>query len=167
MKPEVIARRVKTDVPTHYGCQLYAVVGSYQQLASVEKALADAGLPAAVGLNAQVMEALGDHKLDKLMKFEARSKAAIVSEMTMAYRSVLQSKLLAGDLAVLKEFELLFQYGVDLNVARNYAIDGKAIVMLVPGREDGGTVFAYGSGDMDDTEFFPGLFDPEHIWEVD
>ncbi len=162
MTPESIAAQIKGLSPPSMGRAVFAAVGSYQRLREVDEHLAVLGVPPSIALGHGLL--CRHPELERSERMERDLAQKLRGDLQKEYEALYADHFTEHDLLVVRDFELLVRFGVDLGSIRGAATNGKMAVYLVPGRLEGGKVLAYAS---EDVEGYP-LFDLElsHVWEV-
>jgi len=162
MTPESVAAHIKGLSPPSMGRALFAAVGSYQRLREVDDHLADLEVQRSVPLGHELLCRHPEFERSERMERDLAQK--LRGDLQKAYEGFYADHFTKHDLLVVRDFELLMRFGVDLGSIRGAATNGKIAVYLVPGRLEGGKVLAYTS---EDAEGYP-FFDVElaHVWEV-
>lgn len=158
----------KLSAPT--GRHLYGILGSFQQLEQFELALAEARLrdsspfPMPLSVTAGILSSIPDDEFRRLIKDEARRPEPVAAHVGRAFESFLRSSLNEHDVIVLKDFELLFAYRVELQPLRTLAADQNHVIMLLPAERSGNRVIMYPGPDQRDLPV--NLIAENHIWEI-
>ncbi len=174
MEPLKAIRIFRARLANKIGRHVYAFVGDSQTLEVLEGYLGmlrtpqgGLPLPKATSLNRVVLERLPQPRLEALARREPLQRAAIYQELTEAFQGFIQDHFRRWNILILKDFELLFHYGVELGYLRGVSIDRRHTALLIPGRRRGNRVLAYGWDEREGWEFYPGLVVPQEIWEVE
>ena len=174
MDPLEALRTFRAKLANQIGRHVYAFVGDNQTLELLEGYLGmlrtpqgGLPLPEATSLNRVVLERLPQPRVQALARREPLQRAAIYQELTRAFQGFVQDYFTRRNILILKDFELLFHYGVELRFLRSISIDRRHTALLVPGWRRGDRIFAYAWEEQEGWEFYPGLVVPQEIWEVE
>ena len=156
------------------GRHLYGILGSYAQLADFEETVLTHAkdprgdrYPRPANLNHDLLARIGDEDLRKLVQAEARRPRTIQRRLGQELDSLLRERLEEHWFLVLKQFELLFTYGLDLSVFRTRATDQKHVLLLLPGARIGDHVTLFHEADSRFQRTLPpNLIADNHLWEL-
>ena len=171
--PQIISQlrdKLNLDVGRH----LYAVLGSYSQLARFEQTdLAHASdpqgnpFPPPFNLNRELLARIGDDDLRHLVNVEARRFNAVQRHLNHAFDQLLHDLLRQNHLIILKQIELLFAYGLDLSVLRTRASNQNHILLLLPGERRGERLVIFHEAAERFQRAIPqNLLADNHLWEI-
>lgn len=170
---EEIMRELGDRWGDHGKRHLYLVLGSAAALTQFEKDLAFAKnadrepLQAPLSVNQELMKRLPDAELDNLVQGEAKYPSAVSHRLTDAFKSVVSGALISHSIVVLKDFELIFAFDIDLAELRLQAANGKHIVLLIPGHFSGDRIVLFHEADDRFQRGLPtNLVMDSHIWEI-
>jgi hypothetical protein len=174
MEPLEAIRLFRAELASQIGRHIYAFVGDGQALELLEGYLGrlrtpqkGLPLPGITSLNRVVLERIPQPRLEALARREALQGTAIYRELSRSFQSFVHDYFSREDILIIKDFELLFRYGVELGLQRSVSIDRRHTALLIPGRRNGDRIFAYARGGQGGWEFYPGLAAPQGIWEVE
>ena len=171
--PQIISQ-LRDKLSFDVGRHLYAVLGSYDQLAHFERRdLAQASnpqgqpFPPPFNLNRELLARIGDDDLRRLVRVEARRFNAVQRHLNQAFDQLLHDLLRRQRLVILKQVELLFAYSLDLSVLRTRASNQSHILLLLPGERRGERlVIFHEAADRFQRTIPPNLVADNHLWEV-
>jgi hypothetical protein len=166
----VEALRAKLTMPG--GRHLYGVLGTYQELEQFQKVLAEAKtadgqkLPKPRNVNRAILEEIPDDEFQTLVRNEAKRPEPTAKHVEQAFERFLRGKLRGKGLIVLTDLELLFAYGLELNLLRTMAADDDRVLLLLPGKRDAGRVVMF--PDWPDGGYMlpTNLIAENHLWEL-
>jgi hypothetical protein len=160
----------KLSVPG--GRHLYGVVGSYQALDAFSRKLRDVRtlegrrFPGPLSVNRHILDAIPDDVFHDLVSNEAKTPEPVAAHVGRAFEQFLRAKLQGKGLVVLGNFELIFAYHLELNLLRTMATDDDRVLLLLPGRREGGKVLLF-SDDADVRYTLPtNLIAENHLWQL-
>jgi hypothetical protein len=172
MTPPEIIESLRTKLAVPGGRHLYGVLGSYDQLERFQKILGDAKtldgqkFPKPKNVNRAILQEIPDEEFRTLVRDEAKRPEPTAKHVEQAFERFLRSKLRGKGLVVLGNLEMLFAYGLELNLLRTMAADDDRILLLLPGKREGGRVIMFpdwpGSGYALPTN----LIADNHLWEL-
>lgn len=152
---------------------LYLVTGSYDQLRTFEKDLANAKTPdrqpigQPIGINARIMENLPDEVLDDLVAGEAKYPTVTFNKFTEVFKKILSEAFAKRNVVILKDLELLFAIQIDLSELRLRATNGKHILLMIPGHKIGEKIVLFHEAEENFQRVLPtNLVMDNHIWEI-
>ena len=171
--PQLISE-LREKLQFSVGRHLYGILGSYAQLRDFEQAvLAHAKdphgdpFPKPAHLNYELLARIGDEDLRKLVQAEGRRPTAIERRLGQALDALLRERLEEHWFLVLKQFELLFAYGLDLSAFRTRATDQKHVLLLLPGGRSGEHVTLFQEAGARFERALPAnLIADNHLWEL-
>lgn len=171
--PHIISE-LREKLQFSVGRHLYGILGAYKLLERFEHqdlghAVMPDGtpFPNVINLNRHLLASIEDEDLKKLVRDEARRPLAVQRALNHTLNNNLASLLEENNLLILKNFELVFAYGLDLSLFRTRATNQNHILLLLPGnrRSDHVTIFHEAS-----TRFQrplpPNLIADNHLWEL-
>ncbi len=169
-----ITAQLRDNLDVSIGRHLYAVLGTYAQLAVFEReALAQMKfsdgrpLPQAVNLNRMLMDRLGDEDLRDLVRSEGKRPQAIQRRLNLEFDALLAQLLDEHHFLTLKQVELLFAYRLDLQTIRARATNQNHILLLLPGEKRGDHVVLFAEADARfHRELAFQLVADNHLWEL-
>lgn len=172
MTPADIIEALRSKLALPGGRHLYGVLGTYQQLQQFEKMLFDAKTPDGQkfpkprNVNRAILEEIPDDEFKTLVRDEAKRPEPTAKHVEQAFERFLRGKLRGKGLVVLENLELLFAYSLELNLLRTMAADDDRILLLLPGKRDGGRVIMF--PDWPDTSYVlpTNLIAENHLWEL-
>lgn len=165
------ALREKLKVPV--GRHLYAVLGTYKDLNTFSKKLAEAKtvdgipFPKPVSVNKGILRFIPNDDFRLLVENEAKKPGPTHAYVEKAFNTLLQAEL-NNNLVVLANMELIFAYDTDLVYLRTLSTDSKRIILLLPGKRHGDRIIMFpGITGISRTYALPQtLIAIDHIWEV-
>ncbi|MBX9718206.1 MAG: hypothetical protein K2X36_05110 [Microbacteriaceae bacterium] len=164
------AFRSKLTVPG--GRHLYGVLGTYAQLTAFAKELSQAKtpdgkkFPAPINVNKGILDTIPDADFKELVQNEARRPEPTRANVGIAFEKFLRERLQKKGLIVLANLEMLFAYQLELNLLRTMAADEDRIVLLLPGRRDGGKVVMFPDWPDGSYQLPTNLIADNHLWEL-
>lgn len=167
-----IIETLRTKLAIPGGRHLYAVLGSYPQLAKFSTKLLQAKtadgekFPNPVSVNSGILAAIPDQEFRALVEDEARRPEPTAKHVAQAFEKFLRNTLLAKGLVVLEHLELVFAYHLELNHLRTLAADDYRILLLLSGKRDRGKVVLFPEAG-DATCMLPtNLIADNNLWEL-
>jgi len=171
--PQMISElreKLQFDVGRH----LYGVLGSYAQLAKLEQTVLTQArdpqgnrFPGPINLNRELLARIGDDDLRRLVRDEARRPLAIQRRLGQELDNLLGELLQDHHFQILKQFELVLAYGLDLSVFRTRAANKNHILLLLPGERRGDHVVLFHEADPRFPRMIPpNLIADNHLWEL-
>lgn len=160
------AERLKSKSGKH----VYAFAGDGKALKQVEEALGKVRtpegnrMPEVVSLNVQVMSRIPNETQLSLATNEAINRYRIQRELQGRFSQVLADYFSGNNILIVKNFELLVAYRVDLEYIRSLSIDEKHTAFLVPGKISNDTLIAFDYC-SEAIIFMPNILQDK--WEVD
>ena len=176
--PQIISE-LRKQLQNQSGRHLYAVLGTYQLLENFERndlapALTAEGwhLPSLVNFNRDLLDHIEDEGLRRMVRDESRRPQAVESQLNQAFEQVLREHF-GGEgfaqhsLLILKQFELMFAYKLDLSKLRTYATNQNHLLLLLPGRQVSNQILLFHESDQRFQTQFPGqLVTENNLWEL-
>jgi hypothetical protein len=171
--PQIIAH-LSSDLLNQSGRHLYAVLGSYPQLARFEgEDLAHASdslgqpLPAPLNLNAALLARIGDEDLRRLVHSEALHPQAVQYRLNAELRQLLTELLNTSQVLIIKQVEAMFAFGLDWGLCRIHATNRNHVMLLLPGEKRGEQIALFPAADARFHRLLPPALVPEnHLWEL-
>jgi hypothetical protein len=171
--PAVLARLAQLFAQPASDRHVYLVFGPYARLRPFQAMLrqqTEAGNLNAMGrvdylsLNAAIplhLSALGALQEAEMLA-DRRRDQELAKRLSASFRDLVTRRIEPADVAglVLADFELLYAYGLganDLTLARQVAINGKRVCLLVPGAIRDGRLWIFDEDDESREEFPPAL----------
>jgi len=154
------------------GRHLYGVLGSYAALHRFARKLPEAkdpdGRPFPEPLNANrgILDMIPDGEFRRLAENEARRPEPTAAHVGKAFEVFLRSHLQTSGFVVLSNLEMLFAYGVDLDILRTLATDDHRLLLLLPGRRSGEKVVLFPGDDSMSYSLPTNLIAANHLWEL-
>lgn len=172
MTPAEIIESLRAKLTVPGGRHLYGVLGTYEQLSRFEKVLVDAKtpdgqkFPKPKNVNRAILHEIPDEEFRTLVRDEAKRPEPTAKHVEQAFERFLRSKLRGKGLIVLTNLEILFAYGLELNLLRTMAADDDRILLLLPGARDGSRVMMF--PDWPDSSYAlpTNLIADNHLWEL-
>ena len=181
MKETDIIEQLRSKLAFPTGRHLYGILGNYGDLQSFAAKLQEARIqdgqssfPAPISVNQAILDTIPDEEFQNLVKDEARFPEPTATQVRRAFEAFLQQRLKQDGLLVLAELELLFAYNLELSNLRTLATDGQRIILLLPGKREGGRIILFPeisdgrSADCEGSEYtLPSqLVAENHLWEL-
>jgi len=171
--PQIISE-LRKQLQNQSGRHLYAVLGTYQHLENFERndlapALTVEGrhLPSPVNFNRDLLDHIEDEGLRRMVRDESRRPQAVESQLNQAFEQVLREHFAEHSLLILKQFELMFAYKLDLSKLRTYATNQNHLLLLLPGRQISNQILLFHESDQRFQTQFPGqLVTENNLWEL-
>jgi hypothetical protein len=171
--PEIIGQ-LRDKLPVGIGRHLYAVLGTYAQLAHFEQAhLAQARdpeghpLPVPLNVNRELLARIGDEELRQLVRDEPRRPQAVQRRLNQELQDLLNDRLAIHWFLILKQMELLFAYELDLTAFRTRASNQSHILLLLPAERRGDHIAVFHEADARFHRTLPeNLIADNHLWEL-
>ncbi len=173
MKPAVIIETLLAKLGTPGGRHLYGVLGGYRALDAFAQELQQATgpdgkrLPGPTNVNLGILDAIPDKEFKRLVEDEAKRPEPTAAHVAKAFDRFLRTHLTGGGLAVFSNLELLFAYGIDLNLLRVLAADEDRVLLLLPGRRSAGTIIMFHEAEEGRYKLPTNLIASDHLWELD
>lgn len=172
MTPPEIIETLRSKLAMPGGRHLYGVLGSYQQLEQFQKVLNDAKTPDGQkfpkprNVNRSILDEIPDDEFQTLVRNEAKRPEPTAKHVEQAFERFLRGKLRGKGLIVLTDMELLFAYGLELNLLRTMAADDDRILLLLPGKRDAGRVIMFPDWSDGGYALPTNLIAENHLWEL-
>jgi hypothetical protein len=172
VKPAEIVERLVTKLALPGGRHLYGVLGTCAQLDRFQGELAKARttdgrpFPTPLNVNRGILDAIPDEDFLKLTRDEAKRPEPTAAHVARAFAVFLRQYLQGKGLVVLAHLELLFAYGIELNLLRTLAADGDRVLLLLPGRRDGLRVVMFPELTEGSYTLPTNLIADNHLWEL-
>lgn len=171
--PQIISE-LRKQLQNQSGRHLYAVLGTYQMLENFEQndlapALTADGqkLPKPVNFNRDLLDHIEDEALRRMVHDESRRPQAVENQLNQAFEQVLRERFAEQSLLILKQFELMFAYKLDLSKLRTYAANQNHLLLLLPGRQVSNQILLFHESDQRFQTQFPGqLITENNLWEL-
>lgn len=171
--PQIISELCK-QLQNQSGRHLYVVLGTYQLLEKFEKddlapALTKDGLPLPkpVNFNQDLLNHIEDEALRRMVRDENRRPKTVESQLNQAFDQVLRDHFLKQSILILKQYELLFAYKLDLGKLRTYATNQNHLLLLLPGKQVSNQILLFHESDQRFQNQFPGqLVTENNLWEL-
>ena len=170
-----ITNLLRENLQVDIGRHLYAVLGTYAQLAAFEKIdlpqvyLTDnQPFPPAVNLNRALLDRLGDEDAKELARNEGKRPKAVQKRLSVEFDALLASLLSQCRYLAVKQIEMLFAFELPLETFRARAVNQNHILLLLPGEKRGNHVLLFSEADSQFHRILPDqLITDNHIWELD
>jgi len=171
--PQVIGE-LRDKLPVGIGRHLYAVLGTYAQLAHFERDhVAQARdpegrpFPAPLNVNREMLARIGDEELRRLVHDEPRRPQTVQRRLNRELQELLNDQLRASCFLILKQLELLFAYELDLTPFRTRASNDSHILLLLPGERRSDHITIFHEADARFQRTMPeNLIADNHLWEL-
>lgn len=171
--PQIISQ-LREKLSFDVGRHLYAVLGTYNQLAQFEhhdlaqvREIEGKSFPAPFNINRELLARIGDDELRHLVNVEARRFNAVQRHLNQAFDRLLHDLLQQNRLIILKRMELLFAYSLDLSVLRTRASNQSHILLLLPGEQRGERLTIFHEAAERFQRTIPqNLVADNHLWEL-
>jgi len=168
---EVIeALRGRLAVPT--GRHLYGIIGAYTVLdrfagkLAQARTSADRRFPKPLSVNRGILEAIPDDEFRQLVADEAKRPEPTAAHVARAFETFLRSILKGKGPVILTDLELVFAYHLELSVLRSLAADEDQVILLLPGKREGGRVVMFAEVGESNTMLPSNLIADNHLWEL-
>jgi hypothetical protein len=153
---------------------LYVVLGTYDRLERYERvdfreARSPSGqcLGEVVNVNHTLLDRINDDELKRLVQTEASRTESVKNRLTNELDALVAEKLIASSLLAIKNLELLFAYDLELNCLRIRAVNGKHILIFLPGQTVGDRITLFHEAPSSNHRTLPTNLVPEnHLWEL-
>lgn len=172
MKAADIVESLRTKLAMPGGRHLYGVLGSYVQLERFVSVLAQAKthdgrrFPKPLNVNRGILETIPDDEFRTLVADEAKRPEPTAAHVAKAFETLLRSKLQGKGLVVLAHVEMLFAYHLELNLLRTMAADDDRVLLLLPGKREGGRVIMFLESADASYTLPSNLIAENHLWEL-
>jgi len=154
------------------GRHLYGVLGSYRLLNAFSnqpiKAKATDGtpLPKPVSVNRGILDTIPDDEFRKLVNDEAKRPEPTAAHVGAAFEQFIRSNLAGKGLLILRDFELVFAYHLELNLLRTLAADQDRLLLLLPGKRERGATILFPDSDHGSYTLPTNLIAENNLWEL-
>lgn len=156
------------------GRHLYAVLGAYEALERYERVSLsqardpdDRPLRPPINLNRALLAHIPDDDLKALVQDEAKKPQGVKQRLGEEFDGLLALELSAGPFVALKQLELIFAYELELSCLRIRAVNGKHILLLLPGRRVGDGIVLFHEASLEcHRRLPPELIPDNHLWEL-
>lgn len=170
----LIITRLQKKLRSTSGRHLYGILGKYKQLARFEKENLSQGrtpegkkLPKPVNVNKTILDRLDDESLRDLVKNEGRTPRVIEKRLGAEFDSLLADGFQRSNILILKHFEILYAYDVELDCLRRRATNENHIILLLPGIIINDRIPLFTETESVNHRIFTGnLIANDHIWEL-
>lgn len=124
--------------------------------------------PAPLSVTNSIISAIPEDEFRGLVENEAKFPQPTQAHIQQAFDYFLRANLPAsGGLLVLESLELLFAYAIDLGKLRSLPSDGKRVILLLPGKREGGYTRLFPSEEQHHGYRLPAqLIADHHLWEL-
>jgi hypothetical protein len=166
---EVLRGKLATPVGRH----LYGVLGSYRTLTAFSELLQQAGMPdgqpfaAPLSVNRGILDEIPDDEFQHLLKDEVIYPEPTRAHVAQAFERFLRSHVLNQGFVALANLEMLFAYHLELHQLRVMATDQDRILLLLPGKREGGVVRMFPGLDEGSYVLPTNLIADNHLWQLD
>lgn len=154
------------------GRHLYGVLGTYRLLNAfsnqLTKAKATDGtpLPKPVSVNRGILDTIPDDEFRKLVNDEAKRPEPTAAHVGAAFEQFIRSNLAGNGLLILRDFELVFAYHLELNLLRTLAADQDRLLLLLPGKREHGATILFPDSDYGSYTLPTNLIAENNLWEL-
>lgn len=170
-----IIEALKAKLATPGGRHLYGVLGSYKALGDFAKKIREAvtpdghQFPETVSVNRGILSTIPDRDFNEMVEYEARRPQPTAGHVREAFEAFIRSTLKGRGLVVLASLEMVFAYNLELSLLRTLAADNDRILLLLPGRREGGNIVMFdGLTDGNESYALPtNLIANNHLWELE
>lgn len=172
MKDTEIIENLRLKLSKDVGRHLYGILGNYEDLNSLMKTLKQVktvdgeNFPDALSLNVGIIESIPDEEFKHLVENEAKRPEPTSAHVSRAFENYIRTILKENNLIILKDLELLFSYGCELNILRTLSTDEKKIVLLLPGKKVGESIIMFYNLDVGDYSLPLNLIANDHLWQL-
>ena len=172
MKDTDIIETLRTKLNVPGGRHLYGVLGTYPALEAFADQLRQARttdgqrFPAPLSVNRGILEAIPDDEFRQLVEDEAKRPEPTAAHVGRAFELFLRSKLRGKGLIVLANLEMLFAYHLELNLLRTMAADADRVLLLLPGKREGGRIIMFPDLEEGSYTLPTNLIAEDHLWEL-
>lgn len=171
--PAIISA-LREKLPVGVGRHLYAVLGSYAQLAHFEQVhLSQARdpkgtpFPTPLNVNRLLLARIRDEELRQLVRDEPRRPVTVQRRLNQELQDLLSDELRRSSFLILKQLELLFAYELDLTAFRICASNDSHILLLLPGEQRSDHITLFHQADARFQRTLPeDLIVHNHLWEL-
>jgi hypothetical protein len=156
------------------GRHLYGILGSYKRLQHFEendlpqaKLSSGEKLQAPANLNKAILERIEGGVLQELVNSEGKMPLTIAKRLAIEFDNLLAVELSKSRILILKGFELLYAYNVEMECLRRRATNDNHIVLLLPGTLQNDRILLFHeTGQENHRIFHRGLITQDHLWEL-
>lgn len=172
MKDTEIIEKIRAKLSVASGRHLYGVLGSYGSLGEFAEKIQQAKMtdgkvfPQAVSVNQGIFETIPDDEFRELAQNEARRPEPTSKRVAQAFETFLRQRLDGTGVLILSNLEILFSYQLELNLLRTLATDNNQIVLLLPGKREGGRVVLFADYSQGSYILPSNLIADNHLWEL-
>ena len=172
MKETDIIETLRMRLAVQVGRHLYGVLGTYPALDGFAKKLQEAKtvdgqpFPAPISVNKGILKTIPDEEFRGLVENEAKRPEPTAAHVYRAFDTFLRETLKNNGLVVLAHLELLFAYRLELNSLRTLAADTHRMVLLLPGKREGGRIMLFPDSDEGSYTLPMNLIAENHLWEL-
>jgi hypothetical protein len=173
MKDQEIIDQLRAKLTSPTGRHLYAVLGSYGALERfAEKlpttpAMGNSVFPAAASVTQGILDCISDEGFAHEGSQELAVPEVAARLVQNAFNDFLSEHILKHGLTVLRDWELAVAYDCDLHLLRERATDSRRVVLLLPGKRNGGNVMLFPQLPGGDLKLPGGILTDDHIWETE
>ena len=167
-----IIEALRSKLAVEGGRHLYGVLGTYPALDAFAATLRQAKLPDGhpfpepLSVNQGILKAIPDDEFRRLVADEAKRPEPTAAHVARAFEAFLRAHLTARGLVVLAHLELLFAYHVELNLLRTMAADDDRVLLLLPGKREGGRVIMFPDTSEGSYILPTNLVADNHLWQL-
>ena len=172
MKAADIVESLRAKLALPGGRHLYGVLGRYAQLDRFVTVLSQVRthegrrFPKPLNVNREILEMIPDDEFRQLVEDEAKRPEPTAAHVARAFEAFLRRKLQGKGLIVLAHLEMLFAYYLELNLLRTMAADDDRVLLLLPGKREGGRIIMF-PGTTEGSYTLPlNLIADNHLWEL-
>jgi hypothetical protein len=122
--------------------------------------------PLPLSVNRGILDAIPDDEFKRLTRDEVIYPEPTAAHVRQAFELFLRSKLRGHGLVILRDLELLFAYGIELNMLRVLAANDDHILLLLPGRRERGQILLFPESDQGSCILPSTLIAENHLWEL-
>ena len=172
MKDTEVIEALRSKLAVAPGRHLYGVLGTYQDLNAFANKLRQVKtpdgrrFPKPISVNRGILNSIPDDEFRTLVKNEAKRPEPTAAHVSRAFESFLRSQLRKNDLILLANLEMLFAYHLELNLLRSLAADEDRVLLLLPGKREGGKIIMFPSLDEGKYTLPTNLIAENHLWEL-
>jgi hypothetical protein len=172
VKAADIVEALRAKLATPGGRHLYGVLGTYLQLNHFVSTLAQARthdgrrFPKPLNVNSEILKTIPDDEFRRLVADEAKRPEPTAAHVARAFEAFLRSKLQGRGLLVLAHVEMLFAYHLELNLLRTMAADDDRVLLLLPGKREGGRIIMFPDATEGSYTLPSNLIAENHLWEL-
>lgn len=172
MKDTEIIETLQSKLAMPGGRHLYGILGSYKRLELFSEKLKEARTPEGeyfpefISLNNGILKSIPDEEFLNLVEHEAKRPLPTRNHIARAFESFLRATLQKRGLVVLAQLELIFAYGIELSLFRTLAADDYRLILLLPGKRQGGAVIMFPDYEEGNYKLPSNLIANDHLWEL-